>query len=464
MIPLPLLTKKQIAVMGLGKSGMATLAALRTAGIGFTAWDDGEKARAEALAQGYVLQDLRQVDWGQIGSLVLSPGIPHTFPEPHPVAAQAKQHGVEIVGDVEYLFRAMPNVRYVGITGTNGKSTTTALIAHILKAAGVKTEVGGNLGMPVLALAPLPNDGAYVIEMSSYQCELTPSAAFDVAVWLNITPDHIDRHGSMEGYIAAKETMLRDAGKKQTLVIGVDDAYSAKVAAAFERKGHWQVVPISSNAVLEKGVSGFGGWLYENGNKLFSYQAAATLPGAHNAQNIAAAFVACRAMGLPADVIARHIPTYPGLHHRQELVRIIQGIRFINDSKATNADAASKALSCYDTIYWILGGKPKEGGLAGLEALMPRVRHAFLIGAASDAFAEWLGKNKTPFSFCATLDCAVEGAAQMAATENLADGVVLLSPACASFDQFQNYEHRGDEFARFVKALPETPLRQNRIA
>jgi UDP-N-acetylmuramoylalanine--D-glutamate ligase len=373
------------------------------------------------------------------------------------VAALAKKHNVEIVGDVELLLRhfkvAAP--RMVAVTGTNGKSTTTALIAHILKSAGRNVEVGGNLGTPVLSFSQMAPDGFFVIEMSSFQCELTPSANFDVVAWLNITPDHIDRHGDMDGYVTAKKKLLRHADKKQLLAVGVDDSFSRHIANEAIRENHWQVTEISAQRKLDNGYSGVDGALYKDGEKLFAIKDAKTLPGAHNAQNIAAAFAACHALGIDAVSIEQAIFTYPGLPHRQQLLRTLGNVRFINDSKATNADAASKALSCYSDIYWIAGGKPKEGGLNGLEEFMPRIRHAFLIGQASDDFAAWL-TGKAPHTKSGTLETATKQAAEMAAKDGKKGAVVLLSPACASYDQFKSYEHRGDEFAKFVAALPAT--------
>ena len=452
MIALNNLSGKTIAVFGLGKSGMATLEALRGSGARILVGDDNADSRAKAESLGFATTDLTKADWTKIDSLILSPGIPHTHPEPHPVAALAKANKVEIVGDVEYLFRQVTEPTYVGITGTNGKSTTTALIAHILTTANRKNEVGGNLGTPVLSFTPLGKDGTYVIEMSSFQCELTPSAAFDVAVWLNITPDHIDRHGDIEGYVKAKKMLLRDANKKQVLVIGVDDEFSAKVADEVERGGHWRVIRISSQRMLERGISGIDGVLYNDGNDLFSIKKATTLPGAHNSQNAAAALAASNALGIDIGKIDKGIHSYPGLPHRQQLIRTIDGIRFINDSKATNADATSKALACYDAIYWIVGGKAKDGGLNGLEAFMPRIKHSFLIGYAADDFHKWLN-GKAPSSISKTIDVAVRDAAKMAAAAGNKEAVVLLSPACASYDQFNNYEHRGETFAALVNAL-----------
>lgn len=419
---------KNIVVMGLGKSGISVLKALKNSGAALIAWDDDEARRAECAKEGFRVSDLAREDWKKIDSLILSPGIPHTLPAPHPVASLAKKTNVEIVCDVEFFFRARPKAKCIGVTGTNGKSTTTALIAHILKESGRNAVGGGNLGLPVLSFPELSADGFYVIEMSSYQCELTPSAAFDVVVWLNITPDHIDRHGNMEGYVAAKKKLLRAADKKQVFVVGVDDSYSVATAGEIEKQGHWQTVRISSKEKMPE---------------------VSTLPGAHNAQNMAAATAACRALELNAEEIRKGIMSYPGLPHRQKLAGSIRNLRFINDSKATNADAAGKALGCYDTIYWIAGGRPKEGGLNGLESFMPRIQHAFLIGEAAEDFARWL-KSKASATLCGTLENAVYAAAEMGLRDGKPGAVVLLSPACASWDQFRNYEHRGDEFIRFA--------------
>jgi UDP-N-acetylmuramoylalanine--D-glutamate ligase len=442
---------KTIAVVGLGKSGVATLDALKTSGAPLIAWDDDVEKRKEVEKKGFVTRDPAQIDWQKVNSLILSPGIPDTLPAPHPAAEFAKKHGVEIVCDVDFFFRLREVGKFIGITGTNGKSTTTALIAHILKSAGKNAVEGGNLGTPVLSFPTLGSDGFYVIEMSSYQCERTPNAAFDAAVWLNITPDHIDRHGTMDGYVTAKRKMLRNTSKKQILAIGVDDEPSRSVAAKMEKQGHWQVVPISAAKALDRGVSVFNNNLFQDGKNIFSTSEAATLPGAHNAQNMAAAFAIAQSFGIaPAD-IQKAFLSYPGLPHRQKLIHRIGNVRFINDSKATNADAAAKALACYDTIYWIAGGRPKEGGLNGLEKFMPRIAQAFLIGEAAPAFGKWLD-GKAPYTQCETLATAVQKAAEMATASGKKDAVVLLSPACASWDQFRNYEHRGDEFIRLVEA------------
>ncbi|MBI3418851.1 MAG: UDP-N-acetylmuramoyl-L-alanine--D-glutamate ligase [Proteobacteria bacterium] len=458
MIECKNLLGKTYAVLGLGKSGLATLAALKLSGARVLAWDDSMEARMQATRLGFSAEDLTKADWKKIDLLILSPGIPHTLPAPHPAVAMARKRLIEIIGDIELLFRCLDPAarpRLIAVTGTNGKSTTTALIAHILGTAGRRVEAGGNLGIPALSFNTLPSNGFYVIEMSSFQCELTPSADFDAVVWLNITPDHLDRHGDMAGYVKAKKNLFKHANKKRICVIGVDDEESRQVAAELVKSSNGQVIPISAEHVLEKGVSAVNSHLHADGKKLFSIEGMKTLPGTHNAQNAAAAFAVSRAMGIDVEAIQQALFTYPGLAHRQQLVRTMREVRFINDSKATNADAAGKALACYENIYWILGGKPKEGGLKGLESFMPRIRHAFLIGKASDEFAAWL-EGKAAYTKCGTLEHAVKEAAAMAASEGKYS-VVLLSPACASYDQFKNYEQRGEKFVQLVAALPEKP-------
>ena len=455
MIPLADVKGRKVAVMGLGKSGLATAEALRAAGADVWAWDDGDKARAAAEAHGFAPVDLVRCRWGEVASLVLSPGIPHTYPKPHPVAALAKTHGVEIIGDIELLARSERHARYIGITGTNGKSTTTALVGHILKAAGRRVAVGGNIGTPVLALDPI-GDGLYVLEMSSYQLELTPSLAFDVAVLINITPDHLDRHGDMDGYVAAKRLIFRGQKQAQTAVVGLDDDLCDKIAADLARADAQTVIPISAARRLARGVYVEAGLLYDAidgaAAQVADVNPIPTLPGAHNWQNAAAAYAACRALGLAPAVIAGALKTYPGLPHRQELIAVVDGVPFVNDSKATNADAVAKALVCYDHIYWIAGGKPKEGGIAALAPFFPRIRRAYLIGQAAQDFAHTLGA--TPHEIVGTLAAAVAAAHRDTASGKAPGSVVLLSPACASFDQFASFEARGEAFRALVRALP----------
>jgi UDP-N-acetylmuramoylalanine--D-glutamate ligase len=452
MIDLRHLKGKRYAVMGLAKSGLATARALTSAGVDILAWDDGEAGRAAATDAGIALTDLNTAELTGIDALLLSPGIPHTFPTPNAVAARAKAAGIPIVGDIELLYGAQPKVAYIGITGTNGKSTTTALIGHILSLTGRPVQVGGNLGTPVLTFEPLGEGGVYVLEMSSYQLELVPLVAFNVAVLLNVTPDHLARHGGMDGYIAAKRHIFQHPKRSHTAIIGVDDEHCRKVYGELEAALESAVVPVSAEQET-KGVYVLDGKLYDGGaDPVIDLNTIPSLPGRHNWQNAAAAFAATHAAGVPVETILEGLRTFPGLAHRQQLVADRDGIRFVNDSKATNADAASKALVCYDAIYWIIGGQAKEGGLDGLEPFMPRIRHAFVIGQASEQFATWLDAHGVPYTLCGEMKTAVPAATDLARAEGLRGATVLLSPACASWDQFRSFEHRGEVFATLVHA------------
>jgi UDP-N-acetylmuramoylalanine--D-glutamate ligase len=450
MIDLSFLSGSTVAVLGLGKTGVSATQALLRGGAHVWAWDDNEARRAEHPE--LPIADLADCDWTQVTALVLSPGIPHSFPKPHPLVIAARNAHVPVYGDVELLMQAQPAARFVGITGTNGKSTTTALIGHILNHAGLKPEIGGNLGTPVLTLGSLGRDGIYVLELSSYQLELTPSLNCDVAVLLNITPDHLDRHGSMAGYVAAKRMVFRAVGKTQSAVIAVDDELCRQIASDIGARGKHRVIPVSAHRATI-GIWCDRGQLHDSeGRVVLDLAKAPALPGEHNAQNAAAAFAAASALGVPAATIVEAIMTFPGLEHRQERVATVDGIRFINDSKATNADSASKALVCYDHIYWIAGGVSKAGGIASLDSYYTRIKHAFLIGEAADLFGRTLGP--VPHSLVGTLDKAVEQAFAMAKRDGHAGAVVLLSPACASFDQYSGFEARGTHFRALVSKLP----------
>jgi UDP-N-acetylmuramoylalanine--D-glutamate ligase len=460
MITLLDIAKQKYAVLGLGKSGMATAATLRASKSDFVVWDDEAAARATAEKAGYPVANLNEIELAGYKALVLSPGIPHTHPKPHPVVARFKDAKIPVIGDIELLFRACPNATYVGITGTNGKSTTTALVGHIVKNSYRKVQVGGNLGTPALSLQPLGGDGIYVLELSSYQLELMPTNRLRVAVLLNITPDHLDRHGGMNGYIAAKKRIISTVAH-QTLVLGVDEPETQSILSEVRGWRHLQIEEISIKHTVKSGVEVAGTIMVAHrltGSKnIIDLSMLSTLPGKHNWQNACTAFAVGRALGLTFDQIEKGLKTFPGLAHRQQFVAEIRGVRFINDSKATNADAASKALACYDNIYWIIGGKPKEGGLNGLEPFMPRVRQAFIIGEATDDFAAWCKKNKVPHTACGTLDVATEKAAAQAWKDEVKGAVVLLSPACASWDQFKNFEERGDKFAAQVQDMAAAP-------
>ena len=456
MISLPFMYGYVVAVLGLGRSGLATARALVANGAEVWAWDDNEDVRARAAEADIPLVNLHEANWLEPVTLVISPGIPHRHPEPHPVAKLARDAGVEVICDVELLGRAQPDATYVGVTGTNGKSTTTAAIGHVLNLARRRIEMGGNIGRPVMELEPMQPDGFYVLELSSYQLELTLSITFDVGVLLNVTPDHLERHGGLEGYVAVKRNIFHRQTAPRTAVIGIDDDICRGIWQELVRQGDQVIWPVSGRGHAQGGVYAEDGMLWDEtgGQKVpvLPLSELPQLPGAHNWQNAAATYAACKAAGVDPAVVAAALRSFPGLAHRQERVAEIAGVSFINDSKATNADAAGKALACYDNIYWIAGGQPKEGGLAGLDDLYGRVRQAFLIGAAAQDFAASLqGKVKTEIS--GDLDTAVRSAFAAARAEGGKEAVVLLSPACASFDQFKDFEARGDAFKAIVKAL-----------
>ncbi len=453
MIPLPHASGKTFFVLGFGKSGQASAAALEAAGAKVLAWDDKEKGREAIQAAGHALADPTQTDWSGIAGLVMAPGVPLTHPAPHPAALKARAAKVPVLSDLDLLFEACPKARYVGITGTNGKSTTTALIAHILQSAGRKVQMGGNIGTAALSLEPMDENGFYVLELSSYQLDLIQSNPLEVGVWLNVTPDHYERHGGLQGYVAAKKKIARTDGP-QTLVLGTDEPETQAVFEELKKRRNLSLVELSSRRTPENGIEiGNGALRFSFDPEPLDLSPLTRLPGRHNAQNAAAAFAACRALGLTRQEIEKGLASFPGLAHRQQLVGEKDGVRFINDSKATNADATSKALVCYENIYWIIGGLPKTGGLSGLEKLVRPVVHAFIIGQASEAFAAWCEEQKIPYALCGTLDVATEKAALLALKEKKKGAVVLLSPACASWDQFASFEERGERFAAQVQAL-----------
>lgn len=445
-----------VAVVGLGKSGLSAARALKDGGADVLVWDDRPDARGAAEKAGYRLAAPDAYDWSgdAPAALVLSPGIPLTHPKPHPAAAAAGIHGIPVLGDVELLYRACPQAHYIGITGTNGKSTTTALIGHILSSADRTVEVGGNLGTPALDLAPLDADGIYVLEMSSYQLDLTHSVAFDSAILLNVTADHLDRHGGMDGYIAAKKRIFRNQGHGAAAIVGVDDDHCKAVATALEADGH-TVIRLSVTHQLKNGVYIADGKLIDAMQgapvAVLDLNDAPALPGLHNAQNIAAAYAATRREGLTPAEIRDGILSFPGLAHRLETVVVEDGIRFVNDSKATNAEATARALASFERIYWIAGGREKEGGYDVLRPYLPTVRKAFLIGEAAENMAAALS-NSLEVEICGTLQRAVEQATALAMAEGVRGSAVLLSPACASFDQFPNFEIRGAAFTEAVAA------------
>ncbi len=443
---------KTIAVMGLGKSGAASARALGAAGARVLAWDDQAEGRSQAEALGIVPVDLSGADWSRIDLLVWSPGIPHIHPAPHPVAVKARAAGVKLVCDIELLCVANPAARAVAITGTNGKSTTTTLTGHVLAGLGTPLAIGGNLGVPALDLPGLGLDGTYVLELSSYQLDLLDQAQFDIAVLLNITPDHLARHGGMDGYIAAKASMFDRLPAGGIAIVAVDDQYSAEIHLRLSHRKDIIVRAISAERAIKGGIYAPDGVLFDDGQEIVDLRTIASLPGRHNWQNACAAYATARACGMEPAAIAERLASYPGLRHRQELVAIIDGVRYVNDSKATNADAAEKAMVCYDRLYWIAGGQAKEGGIESLRPLFGRVARAFLIGESAQMLADTLSGSVT-YEMCGTLDAAIHRAHDVALADPHHGGVVLLSPACASWDQFKSFEHRGDVFRDIVNSL-----------
>lgn len=456
MITVPSLKGVTVAVLGLGRSGLSAARTLLESGAVVRAWDDNKSSRDQAQNIGIPVVDLSTSAWSDCKLLVLSPGIPHTYPSPHPIAAKAMDAGVEIVCDIELLVRTQRSANYVGITGTNGKSTTTALVAHILRKSGTRIEIGGNFGIPALDLEPLGEDAIYVLEMSSYQLERTSAIPFDVAVLLNISADHLERHGGMEGYVSAKKTIFNKQERSHTAVIGVDDPISDEIFHELKKTCAQTLVPISGLKRIEDGVYVVNGKLVDDTDGkqtiICDLKTIASLPGNHNWQNAAAAYATTKAMGVTAHAIVAGLRSYPGLIHRQEAVEIVDGVAFVNDSKATNADAATRALACYENVYWIAGGRSKDGGLTGVDAHLKDVRHAYLVGEAATDFANYLsGKVATTIS--GEIKTAVDSAYQSAKQDGHKKPVVLLSPACASFDQYPSFEARGDAFKSVVKEL-----------
>jgi UDP-N-acetylmuramoylalanine--D-glutamate ligase len=459
---------KTVAVFGLARTGLGAVRSLVAGGTNVIAWDDDSAARDLGGQEGAEIMPWREWPWEKIAALVLSPGVPLTHPKPHGVVEHANDAKVAVIGDVELFAReirpdpgAAGKAPVIAITGTNGKSTTTALVGHILNACGFDAQIGGNIGKSVLELALPGPKTIYVLEMSSFQIDLAPGLKPDVTLLSNLSPDHIDRHGSMDNYAAIKARLLRQTAKDGQVVIGVDDDYSSSIftqlSAIAKNKSGAAAHPVSVGKVLGRGLFVVDGALYDalggRAIKVMDMADAAHLPGAHNWQNAALAFGAVRPFISDARQITAAIASFPGLAHRMEDVGHAGKAVFINDSKATNADATARALAVYPDIFWIAGGKPKEGGIDGLAPFFPRIRKAYLIGEAAPHFARTLD-GKAPYEMSGTLDKAVESAARDAVASAAPAPVVLLSPACASYDQFKDFEQRGDAFRAAVAKLP----------
>jgi UDP-N-acetylmuramoylalanine--D-glutamate ligase len=460
MIPVTTFVGRKVAVFGLGASGLATCRALLAGGAEIIAFDDDAKKAAEAAAAGIATADLRKIDWSGVAAFVLTPGVPLTHPAPHWSVWLARAAAIEVIGDIDLFCRErarhVPNGPFVGVTGTNGKSTTTALIGHILGTARYDVQVGGNLGTPVLDLEPPVAGRHYVLELSSFQIDLTPTLAPSVGVLINLSEDHLDRHGTMESYAAVKERLVTGVQPEGMAVVGVDDNRCQAIADRAERRGT-RVHRVSVRRPLADGLyveadeilQAAGG----TANVVARLGGIGSLRGRHNAQNAACAVGTLLALGLDQPSIQKGLSSFPGLPHRMEEVGRKGRVLFVNDSKATNADSAARALACFSDIFWIAGGKPKSGGIASLTEFFPRIRKAYLIGESAADFAITL-RGRVEHELAGTLDRAVELAAREADASSAAAPVVLLSPACASYDQFANFELRGTAFRDRVRALP----------
>jgi UDP-N-acetylmuramoylalanine--D-glutamate ligase len=460
MIPITSFAGRTVALFGLAASGLAAARALRAGGADVIAWDDDAGRIAQASAAGIRTADLRHIDWAGISALVLSPGVPLTHPAPHWSVGLARNAAVEVIGDIELYCRerrrVAPQGSFVAVTGTNGKSTTTALVAHVLATAGFDAEAGGNIGTPILSLKPPARGRAHVIECSSYQIDLAPSLDPSVGILLNVSEDHLERHGTLANYAAIKERLVAGVPEEGTAVVGVDDNWCQAAADRLEQRGG-TVVRVSVRRPLAHG-------LYVEAERIMQADGGTarevahiggigSLRGQHNAQNAACATAAALALGLDAPAIQRGLRAFPGLAHRMEQVARKERVLFVNDSKATNADAAARALASFSDIFWIAGGRAKTGGIASLSGFFPRIRKAYLIGEAASEFAHTLD-GQVAYEMTGTLDRAVEQAAQDAAAAPVGEPVVLLSPACASFDQYPNFEVRGARFRELVQGLP----------
>lgn len=459
MIVIPGFKNKAVGVFGLGVSGLATCEALVASGARVFTWDENAAAREKTSGTEYFAEHPKKWPWAELKVVVVSPGVPLTHPKPHAIVRKAQTEKIPVIGDTELFalaVNALPDdqrPRIAMITGSNGKSTTTALIGHILKETGYEVHVGGNIGEAVLSLPAPEKDTTYVLEMSSFQLDLTQSLRADAAVFLNLTPDHIERHGNVDGYLAAKKRIFLNQYQKDIAVICVDDDYTQGVCTEMMATGGRRVIPVSAQGVLGGGVFVLDGQLHYNFDGKTSLvgdlSGAHGLRGVHNHQNAAAALAVCIHFGVSPALFIRAAERFESLAHRMEEVGRIGKVFFVNDSKATNADAAARALSAFQDVYWIAGGRQKDGGVGALTGALENVRGAYLIGEAAQAFEKQLGDTVNCIQ-CGDLKTAVAKAKKDAAGSDYGSPVILLSPACASYDQFRNFQERGECFRDLV--------------
>ena len=460
MIPITTFAGKRVAVFGLGGSGLVSASALLAGGADVVAFDDNAQSVAKANAAAIPITDLRTADWSGISALVLAPGVPLTHPAPHWVVQKAHEANAEIIGDIELFCRERarhaPGAPLVAITGTNGKSTTTALIGHLVSSAGMDAQIGGNIGTAILSLKPPDPRRVHVIECSSYQIDLAPSLDPSVGLLINLSEDHLDRHGTMARYASVKERLVTGVPRDGTAIVGVDDEWCSAIAERLASSGK-RLVRISVRHELPDGMYAVGSKIMRakggSAAAIADLSGIGSLRGVHNAQNAACATAAALALGLDLPAIQAGLRSFPGLAHRMEQLGRLRKILLVNDSKATNADSTAQALACFPDIFWIAGGQPKTGGIESLRHFFPRIRKAYLIGEAAQEFAATLGET-VPHEIDGTLDNALAAAVRDAAASAAPEPVVLLSPACASFDQYRNFEVRGDAFRELVRALP----------
>ncbi len=462
MIVIPGFKNKSVAVFGLGVSGLATCEALVASGARVFTWDESARAREKTAGTEYLSEHPKKWPWQELVAVVVSPGVPLTHPKPHAIVRKANAENIPVYGDTELFamaINALPDAqrpRIVTITGSNGKSTTTALIGHILKETGHDVHVGGNIGQAVLSLPAPDSDAIYVLEMSSFQLDITNSLRANAAVFLNLTPDHIDRHGDLAGYMTAKKRIFRNQKRDDVAVICVDDDHTQGICVELIAAANRKVIPVSAQGVLGNGVFALDGQLHYNldGKTCLAgdLSGAHGLRGLHNHQNAAAALAVCIHLNVSPALVIRAAERFESLAHRMEAIGRIGKVQFVNDSKATNADAAARALKAFENIYWIAGGKAKEGGIDALGDALKNVRGVYLIGEAAESFEIQLGKSVQCFQ-CEDLKTAVTCAQKDASASDYPSPVVLLSPACASYDQFRNFLERGDLFREFVNEM-----------